>query len=187
MKKLIKRQKSIIVAADVPDAQALRKLVKNTHRVRGIGGYKVGLELVLAHGLPKLVSIIRKYTSLPIIYDQQKAATDIPEMGKRFAHACQSAGVNSVILFPFGGAETEISWIKACQKAKLITIVGAHMTQPRFLASQGGFIANSPPTPGPELDVLFEELIEDDDETGKAVMRRILEELQSTHRIRRVK
>ena len=48
-------------------------------------------------------------------------------------------------------------------------------------------IANSHPTPGPELDMLFEELLEDDDETGKAVMRRILEELQATHRLRRVK
>lgn len=145
MKQLIRREKSVIVAADVSDIGMLEELVNSTCQVKGVGGFKVGLELALSHGLPKIVSSIRRYTKLPIIYDHQKAATDIPEMGKRFANACRSAGVDAVILFPFGGAETETSWIKACQEEGLTVLVGGHMTQPKFLMSEDGFIADEAP------------------------------------------
>lgn len=145
MTKLIERERGVIVAADVQEIETLEELVKHTCQVEGVGGYKVGLELVIAYGLPKVVSTIREHSNLPIIYDHQKGATDIPEIGQRFASACHSAGVDAVILFPFGGAETEISWIKACQEEGLTVLVGAHMTQPKFLASEGGFVADESP------------------------------------------
>lgn len=142
---LIERERSVIVAADVPDVETLEKLIGDTCQVEGIGGYKVGLELVLNHGLLAVVSKIREHTELPIIYDHQKGATDIPEIGEKFAKVCKTAGVDAVILFPFGGAETEIAWIKACQNQGLTVLVGAHMTQPKFLVSEGGFIADESP------------------------------------------
>ncbi|PJC27974.1 hypothetical protein CO054_02670 [Candidatus Shapirobacteria bacterium CG_4_9_14_0_2_um_filter_39_11] len=145
MSKLIERERGVIVAADVSEIEMLRKLVEQTCQVEGISGYKVGLELVLTHGLPKVVSSIREYTNLPIIYDHQKGATDIPEMGEKFAKVCKQAGVEAVILFPFGGQETEINWIKACRKVGLTVLVGAHMTQPKFLASEEGFISDEAP------------------------------------------
>lgn len=145
MASLIERERSVIVAADVAEIKTLEKLVKETCQVEGIGGFKVSSALVLNYGLPAVVSTIRKHTKLPIIYDHQKGGTDIPVMGKRFAKVCSSAGVDAVILFPFGGAETEISWLKACQEEGLTVLVGAHMTQSRFLASEGGFIADEAP------------------------------------------
>lgn len=145
MRELIEKERSVIVAADVSEIESLSGLVKYTSDVEGIGGYKVGLELVLTYGLPKVVSVIREHSQLPIIYDHQKAATDIPRMGERFAKACRSAGVDAVILFPFGGAETEVSWINACQEERLTVLVGAHMTQPKFLVNGGGFVANKAP------------------------------------------
>ena len=145
MKQLIKKEKSVIVAADVSEIEILSELVKHTSKVEGIGGYKIGLELALTYGLPRVVSVIHRYTKLPVIYDHQKAATDIPKMGERFAKVCHSAGVNAVILFPFGGAETETSWIKACQEEGLTVLVGGHMTQPKFLTSEDGFVADEAP------------------------------------------
>lgn len=141
----IEKERSVIVAADVSQLEVLKELVKQTCLVEGISGYKVGLELVLTYGLPQVVSTIQEQTNLPIIYDHQKAATDIPEMGEKFARACKQAKVNAVILFPFGGAQTEESWIKACQNEGLTVLVGAHMTQPQFLVSEGGFLADDSP------------------------------------------
>ncbi len=82
---------------------------------------------------------------MPIFYDHQKAGTDIPDLGEGFAQDLKSFGVNAAILFPFAGADTERKWIKACQDAGLTVLVGGHMTQPEFLESEGGFIADSAP------------------------------------------
>lgn len=142
---LIPRDKSVVIAADVKDQVAYEKLLSNTGSVDGIGGYKVGLNLALEMGLPKLVSISREHTNKPLIYDHQKAGNDIPAMGKEFADVCRRAGVDAVILFPFASRLTEVDWIKASQDAGLQVLVGGHMTQPEFLASEGGFIADGAP------------------------------------------
>jgi orotidine-5'-phosphate decarboxylase len=138
MTQIIKLNKSIIPSCDVSDLNKLKDLVKETCSVEGVGGYKIGLELGLRFGIPSVVEVIRKLTNLPIIYDHQKAATDIPELGEKFAKSVK--GVDAVILFPFTGPETEKAWIKACRKENLGVIVGGEMTHKGFLESEGGFI-----------------------------------------------
>lgn len=145
MEKLISFQKSVVVACDVPNIEKLQELVIATRKVEGIGGYKVGLELVIRFGLEEVVKKIRDHSQLPIIYDHQKGGTDIPELGTKFAKAVKSAGADAVILFPFGGAETEKEWIDACRGEGLVVLVGGHMTQKKFLTSEGGFIADMSP------------------------------------------
>ena len=139
MNQIIKLEKSIIPSCDVSDLTKLKNLVKETCSVGGIGAYKIGLELCIPYGICQVVDVIRKQTDLPIIYDHQKAATDIPELGEKFAKAVK--GVDAVILFPFTGPETEIAWIKACRKEKLGIIIGGEMTHKGFLESEGGFIS----------------------------------------------
>ena len=136
---IIKLNKSIIPSCDVSDLTKLKNLVKETCSVDGIGAYKIGLELCIPYGICQVTDLIRKQTDLPIIYDHQKAATDIPELGEKFAKSVK--GVDAVILFPFTGPETEIAWIKACRKEKLGVIVGGEMTHKGFLESEGGFIS----------------------------------------------
>jgi orotidine-5'-phosphate decarboxylase len=121
----------------------LDALTEATRRVKGIGGYKIGAGLALKYGLSEIVSYIP--SGLSIIYDHQKGGTDIPGLGTDFAKVCSDAGVDAVILFPFAGAATEREWIKACQGEGLVVLVGGHMTQPEFLASEGGFIADDAP------------------------------------------
>lgn len=142
---LIKSERCVIAAADVPDLGKLEELVKATHDIEGIGGYKVGFVLAIKHGLPAVVETIRKYTKKPIIYDHQKAGTDIPKLGKAFAEAVVSSGVDAVIIFPFGGAATERDWIDALKEAGVTILAGGHMTQSEFLASEGGFIHDEAP------------------------------------------
>ena len=143
--RLIKEDKAVVIAADVENISELEQLVRETCNVKGIGGYKIGLVLALRYGLVTVVNTIRKHTSLPIIYDHQKGGTDIPKLGEKFAKVVAEAGIDGVILFPFGGAFTEREWIRSCQDAGLLVLIGGHMTQKEFLASEGGFIANGAP------------------------------------------
>ena len=140
---IIKLKKSIIPSCDVDSLEKLIKLVKATCPVKGVGAYKIGFELVIPFGMEKVANTIRKITKLPIIYDHQKAGTDIPEMGEKFMKACRLA--DAVILFPQAGPETEIAWVKAAQKAKMNVIIGGEMTHQAFLREAGGFIDDDAP------------------------------------------
>lgn len=149
MEKLIEEDRAVIVAADIEtkgDTERLERLVKATCDVRGIRGYKVGAILTIDLSLGAIVTAIREYTDLPIIYDHQKGGTDIPQLGQKFAKVIAEAEADGVILFPFGGGATEREWIKSCQNEDLTVLVGGHMTQKEFLASEGGFIADEAPS-----------------------------------------
>ncbi len=142
---LIKLKKSIIPAIDVDTLEKLKELVQETCDVEGIGAYKVGFELAIPYGLTKVVETIRKFTKLPIIYDHQKAATDIPATGEKFVLACKKAGVDSIIFFPQAGPITEESWIEAAQKNNMHIIVGGEMTHKGYLESENGFLKTNAP------------------------------------------
>ena len=140
---IIKLKKSIIPSCDFESLEKLSKLVKATCSIKGVGAYKIGFELVIPFGMEKVVKAIRKITKLPIIYDHQKAGTDIPEMGSKFMGACKL--VDAVILFPQAGPETEVAWIKAAQQAKINVIIGGEMTHQAYLKEAGGFIEDNAP------------------------------------------
>lgn len=141
-KMIIKLNKSVIPACDVT-LEKLKQLVKETCSVEGIGAYKIGFQLVIEHGMKKVVETIREFTDIPIIYDHQKAGTDIPDVGVKFITACK--GVNAVILFPQAGPITEKKWIEAAKEQGMGVIVGGEMTHPGFLAADDGFISDSAP------------------------------------------
>ena len=140
---IIKLKKSIIPSCDVNSLEKLGKLVKATCSVKGVGAYKIGFELVIPFGMKAVVKTIRKIIRLPIIYDHQKAGTDIPETGEKFMRACKL--VDAVILFPQAGPETEVAWIKAAQQSKMKVIIGGEMTHQAFLKEAGGFIDDNAP------------------------------------------
>ena len=141
MQKIIKRSRSIIPACDV-SLEIYEKVVKETANIKEVGGYKIGFVLGLIYGLPKIVQITKRYTNKPIIYDHQKACTDIPDTGKKFAEVCKSAGIDVVILFPQSGPETEKKWIESCKEEGLEIIVGGLMSHPAYIRREGGFLAD---------------------------------------------
>lgn len=138
---IIKRNRSIIPACDVL-WEEYEKLVSQTADIEGIGAYKVGFELGLTYGLPKVVELTRKYTDLPVIYDHQKSGSDIPSTGKNFAKTLKNAGIDIVIHFSHSGPETQKSWIEASREEGLEVIIGGLMTHSKFLVSDGGWIAD---------------------------------------------
>ncbi len=145
MEQIIKMDRSVIPACDVSDIKKFEEIVKETAGVRGIGAYKLGFELALKYGLPKLVKTAREHTEKPLIYDHQKAATDIPDVANKFAEVCKNAGIDAVIFFPQAGPETEKAFIQAAQKAGLGVIVGGEMTHAGYLQGDNGFLLNEAP------------------------------------------
>ncbi|MFH1400990.1 MAG: orotidine 5'-phosphate decarboxylase / HUMPS family protein [Nanoarchaeota archaeon] len=139
---IIKPNRSIIPACDVETIERLSALVQATADVDGVGAYKIGFELGLTYGLARVVGTIREHTQKPVIYDHQKAGTDIPDTGKAFARVCKQAGVDAVILFPQAGPETERAWIYHALDQGLGVIVGGRMTHPAYAASEGGFVTD---------------------------------------------
>jgi orotidine-5'-phosphate decarboxylase len=139
---IIKEKRSVIPACDVRTLADLRRLVKLTSDVKGIGGYKVGAILAISCGLPESVRVIREFTDLPIIYDHQKGMTDIPDIGKVFAESVKDSGIDAVIGFPLAGPATQRAWTKVCQDVGLGVIIGGEMTQPEYRRSEGGYLSD---------------------------------------------
>ena len=141
MGKIIQREKSIIPSCDV-DIATYERILKETSDLEAIGAYKIGFQLGLSHCLPAIVELTRKYTNKPLIYDHQKAGTDIPEMGRSFAKTAKNAGIDSIILVPQAGPETEQAWVKAAFDEGLSVIVGGLMTHAKYTQSRGGYISD---------------------------------------------
>lgn len=135
----------VIPACDVETLKELKLIVRDTSNLEGIVGYKVGCILALNYGLSKVAAIIREFSDLPIIYDHQKASTDIPQLGEKFAEVCRKNDIQSVIIFPQSGPQTEGAFISALMNKRLIPMVGGEMTHPMYLVEDGGFIRNDAP------------------------------------------
>ena len=139
---MAKKEYRIIPALDTVDLAAALRLVCKVAGRESVHGFKLGFALGLGHGLPEAVRRIRGLTDKPLIYDHQKAATDIPDTGALFGDVMKMAGIDEVILFPHTGPRTLEAWTRAMQERGLKTIVGAAMTHPAYLVSEGGYIAD---------------------------------------------
>lgn len=135
--------KGIIIAADVASIEELRELVGLSLDVPEVVSIKIGFRLALRYGLPPIVKAVHQLRRLPVVYDHQKAATDIPAMGRPFARVCADAEVSAVIFFPLAGPKTLESFIVGAQDNGLSPIVGLSMTHPGYLQSEGGFISDN--------------------------------------------
>jgi orotidine-5'-phosphate decarboxylase len=132
----------IVPALDTSDLDVALRLVDRTTGLGEVAGYKVGFALGLRHGLGEVVRCIRERSSKAVIYDHQKAATDIPDTGTLFASTMRDCGIAEAILFPQAGPATLEAWVQALQNAGVGAIVGGLMTHRAFLASEGGFLTD---------------------------------------------
>ena len=130
----------VIPALDVTDLDRVSAIAEALGQHPGVYGFKVGFSLGLAHGLPAVVERIRAASDKPVIYDHQKAATDIPDTGKLFAETLANAGIDEGILFPQAGPVTLAAWVDALRDAGLKVIVGGLMTHAAYQVSEGGFL-----------------------------------------------
>lgn len=145
---LVDRPRSIIPALDCDIAKAV-EICRSLRDVEAVAAVKIGSwKGALWDGLVNWSeSLYRAFGHSPqrvkFIYDHQKGATDIPDLED--AMALFHGEVEAVILFPFGGRETQRRWTDALLAAQVTPIVGGHMTQPGFLYSDGGYIHDDAP------------------------------------------
>lgn len=137
--------RGIVVAADVSDLSMLIKLTEAAGRVEEVKAIKIGFQLALQHSLRTVVSAVKSTAPLRVIYDHQKAGTDIPAMGEKFANLCALADVDEVIIFPHAGPSTMEAFVTACFRASVVPIVGLMMSHARFLRLDGGYITDTAP------------------------------------------
>lgn len=96
-----------------------------------IAAYKMSSLQIMEKGLEEVVEEIRAYTNLPLIYDHQKACTDIPPIVKNQVDAVASLGIDSFIAVPQGaGSKSLESFVKASKENKIIPVVLLEMTHP---------------------------------------------------------
>jgi len=142
---MFKADHGVIVACDVRTLEELETLVRGTSSVSGVVGYKLGFILGLNYGLKNAVDAVREISDLPVIYDHQKAGTDIPEMGSAFAETMRRAGVNSAIIFPQAGPKTQEAFVNALLQHGVVPMVGGDMTHDGYLQKNGGYISDNSP------------------------------------------
>src|SRR2546427_843311 len=145
----------IILAADVFTLEELRSFVQGGSEFPEVVAVKVGFMLGLKYGLPAVVQSVNEVVGLPVIYDHQKAGTDIPQMGKPFASVCRDAGVSGVIFFPQAGPKSLEGFVKGAFDSGLTPIVGLVMTHEAYLKAEGGYIVDEAPSRMAETAVVM--------------------------------
>ncbi len=135
---LVDRERGIIPACDVPLEDA-EKIFQATADIDGVVAYKIPA-VSGRKGWETWVQTARKYTSKPLIYDHQKAGTDIPDTGREFMKDLKASGFDAVILFPLSGPSTQWEWIHSAFENDMEVFVGGEMTHPRYKVSEGGYI-----------------------------------------------
>lgn len=96
-----------------------------------LGGIKIGSLQAMEIGLGATIEELRAYTKVPIIYDHQKACTDIPSIVEKQVKSVASFGINGFIGVPQGaGSKSLESFVKACNEGEVTPIVLLEMTHP---------------------------------------------------------
>lgn len=137
----------IILACDVSSIAEAESLAKLSVGINEVVGYKIGFTLGLRYGLRQVTEALKKINPLPVIYDHQKAGTDIPQMGEPFARCCKEGGVDGIIIFAQAGPNTLDAFVSAILQNDMKPIVGGVMTHRGYLVSDGGFIVDDRPEP----------------------------------------
>jgi orotate phosphoribosyltransferase len=137
--------RTLIPALDVDLDRAL-EVVKETCSNPKVGGYKIpavsGYEGWSVWG-PSVRNALGEHSDKKLIMDGQKFGNDIPDTGRSIVQKLKMAHFDAVILFPFTGPNTQVAWTGEAIQAGLTVLVGAEMTHPGFLRSEGGSISEA--------------------------------------------
>ena len=137
--RIIERDRSVIPACDV-SLETFERLVQETGDMPEIGAYKIPATAG-RKGWETWIATARKHTQKPLIYDHQKAGTDIHDpTPKEMVTHLKEAGFDAAIIFPLSGSESERAWIYQSMDKGLKLIVGGWMTHPAYTTKEGGFI-----------------------------------------------
>ena len=126
----------IIPALDTADLEAALRLTCRVAGRASVYGFKLGFALGLGYGLPETVRRIREWTDKPLIYDHQKAATDIPDTGALFADVLKRAMTHPAYLVSEGGFIADSAATAICRQAAVLGVSAfvVPLTKPELVA-----------------------------------------------------
>ncbi len=132
----------IIVALDAQSVDACKRTCDLTTDVEGVVGYKLGMTMALRLGLAEAVRQLRTHTDLPLLYDHQKAGSDVFDMAAKFVALCAEAKVDGLILFPIAGPRAVEGFVGETIKHGMLPLVGGDLPFPDYNVSGGGYVAD---------------------------------------------
>jgi orotidine-5'-phosphate decarboxylase len=136
----------IVVECNFASIKKLENIVESTNDLDFIVGYKIGAELTLTSSISDIVKSIRKFTNLPIVYDHQKFGADDPGFCRgSFLEILKDAGVDGVVIFPYGGIESLKAAINKSIETGLIPIIGGDMVHKGYTAGEQGYLDSVAP------------------------------------------
>jgi orotidine-5'-phosphate decarboxylase len=130
----------LMPSLDTPDLAEAMRVARAVAGHPFVSSFKVGFALGLSAGLPRAVEALRAFTDKPIIYDHQKAGSDIPDTGVLFARTMRASGISEAIVFPQAGPATLEAWVTALREAEVEPVVGTLMTHAAYLEREGGYL-----------------------------------------------
>lgn len=140
--KIFENIPSIIPSMDVRLGDLSKIMDKICGLQHEIGGIKIGSLLAWEHGLPKIVKDIRDTSNSPIIFDAQKAGTDIPSIVEEQVKIVADVGIDAFIAAPLGsGPKTLEAFVKTSLDCQITPIIVLEMTHPMandFLIKEAG-------------------------------------------------
>lgn len=127
----LRKPPALIPSLDLKLDKATELITKLADVEDKIAAYKMSSLQVMERGLLEATEELKAYTSLPIIYDHQKASTDIPSIVKSQVELVASFGVDVFIAVPQGaGSKTLESFVKTCKAKGILPVVLLEMTHP---------------------------------------------------------
>jgi len=138
-------ERGVIPACDFEDIEVYKNLLEATADLDKVSGVKVSSLLAKEHSLGKIVEITKKIApKKKVIFDHQKAGSDIPEMVYKQVKQDARLGCDATIIFPMqGGIEALLAAIHSGYEHGINVIVGAHMTHHGFMREDGGCITEA--------------------------------------------
>lgn len=118
----------IIPALDVDEKKAF-ELLRKLSEVRSLlAGIKVGSLLAYEESI-RILEELKDVGGVPIIFDGQKLATDIPEVVIEQVEQIARAGADQIIACPMGGGSKTLEvFVKTCKAFKVVPVCVIKMT-----------------------------------------------------------
>jgi orotidine-5'-phosphate decarboxylase len=132
----------VIPACDVNTLDELSSLVKETHDLEDVVGFKTGRRLEIKYGVPAIVKTVESLTNKPLIHDPQKEGNDVEFTEPEFVNDYADAGVKALIIFPFSSPRVQKACVDQCFRRNILPIGGFKLTQKLTLDNEEGYIAD---------------------------------------------
>jgi orotidine-5'-phosphate decarboxylase len=134
----------IMIDINDPEQTIIENILAVTKELDYVAGYRIGARLAIKNGLKDAVSLIKKHTSKPLLYDHQKFGSEVPEISSSdILDDVRDCGVDGIVILPLAGMRALDSIINKCNKIELLPVVCGDLSYYGYFNSEGGYIESN--------------------------------------------